>query len=382
MKTLSILLPFVISIFLLSGCSYKVEQKQTISKANFQQIDWDNLEGFETDDLTKALKVFIKDCKASKQNPKLREVCAKAGMGISLDNPKAFFMDNFTPYQLISDEGDEKGLITGYYEPLLYGNYYKTKRFQYPIYAVPENLITVDLKEAYPSLEDYTLRGKLVGNKLVPYETREEINAINYRKTKLLKPICFVDDKIDLFFLQIQGSGKVLLPNGKFINIGYGGQNGRPYYSIGKKLLEEKAISKEDMSLQSIKKWLLANPQRVDEILNLNQSYIFFTKSTKTATGSLGTELIANRNIAVDRKNVPLGFPVFVNTTNPITQEPINKLMIAADTGGAIKGKIRADLFFGNGAKARDLAGNMKQAGELFIFIPNTTPVTVDIVKE
>jgi len=382
MKRLNILLPFALSIVLFSGCSYKVEQKQTISKANFQQIDWEDLEGFKSDDLTKALKVFIKDCEASKKDPRLNEACVKATLDTSLEDPQAFFINNFTPYQLISDEGDKDGLITGYYEPLLHGSYYKSKRFQYPVYAVPENLITVDLRAAYPSLEDYTLRGKLVGKKIVPYETREEINAIDYKTTKFLKPICFVDDKIELFFLQIQGSGKVLLPNGKFINIGYGGQNGRPYYSIGKKLLEENAISKEEMSLQSIKKWLLANPTRIDEILNLNQSYIFFTKSAKTATGSLGTELTANRNIAVDRKNVPLGFPVFINTTNPITEEPINKLMVAADTGGAIKGKIRADLFFGDGIKARELAGKMKQDGELFIFIPKTTPDTIDVKKE
>lgn len=370
MRTLHIATAFLFSSLVFTGCSYKVEQKPAISKANFQQADWDDLEGFETDDHAKALKVFIKDCEKSKNDPKLEEVCALATFDISKDNPKNFFKHNFTPYKLISEKGDEKGLITGYYEPLLQGSYYKTKRFQYPVYAVPKDLITVDLTEAYPSLENYTLRGKLIGNLLIPYETREEINNTDYRESNVLKPICFVDDKIDLFFLQIQGSGKVELPNGKYINIGYGGQNGRAYYSIGKKLLEEKAISKEDMSLQSIKNWLLAHPDRVDEILNLNQSYIFFNKSSKTATGSLGTELTANRNIAVDRQNIPLGFPVYIHTTNPITQEPINQLMVAADTGGAIKGKIRADFFFGNGPKARELAGKMKQSGELYILLP------------
>jgi membrane-bound lytic murein transglycosylase A len=371
MNPLKVLIIFITSILLFTGCSLKVEQKETISKANFHKSHWDDLDGFKTDKLKKALKVFIKDCQASKKDERLKSVCLKAESLENLENAQKFFNDNFTPYQLLSEEGEKEGLITGYFEPLLYGSYKKTKRFQYPIYAVPSNLIRVALTEDYPGLENYTLRGKLQGNKLVPYDTRKEIEAIDYQTTNLLKPICFVDDKLELFFLQIQGSGKVQLPDGKFINVGYGGQNGRPYYAIGKKLIEMEAISKEDMSLQSIKNWLVKHPKMTDEILNLNKSYIFFNESAKTATGSLGTQLTANRNIAVDRQNIPLGFPVFINTTNPITQKPINKLMVAADTGGAIKGKIRADFFFGNGEKARELAGKMKQDGELFLLIPN-----------
>ena len=372
MSLLKIIALFFISLLLFTGCSQKIEQKKSISKANFQKIDMLNIDGFEKDNLTKALKVFIKDCQASKKDSKLTEVCLKAENPKSLTNAKEFFIKNFTAYQLISDEGDKEGLITGYYEPLLQGSYYSTNRYKYPVYAVPKDLLTIQLSGAYPSLSDYRLRGKLQGNKVVPYDTREEIDAMDYKTTQNLKPICFVDDRIDLFFLQIQGSGKVQLPNGKFINIGYGGQNGHQYYAIGKKLLEIGVIEKKDMSLQSIRNWLISNPDKTDEILNLNQSYVFFNKSTKTATGSLGTQLTANRNLAVDRKNIPLGFPVFINTSNPVTQEPINKLMVAADTGGAIKGKIRADLFFGNGAKARELAGKMKQEGKLFIFLPNS----------
>ena len=358
MSPFKIIALLFISLVLFTGCSQKIEQKKNISKANFQKVDMKNIDGFEKDDLTKALKVFIKDCQASKKNPTLTQVCLKAEEDDTLDNAKDFFLNHFTAYQLLSDEEDKEGLITGYYEPLLQGSYYKTKRYKYPVYAVPKNLLRIDLSSAYPSLSKYRLRGKIEGNKIVPYETREEIDAIDYKTTKNLKPICFVDDKIDLFFLQIQGSGKVQLPNGKFINIGYAGQNGHAYYAIGKKLIEMGVIERKDMSLQSIRKWLLENPDRRDEILNLNKSYVFFQQSTK------------NRNLAVDRKNIPLGFPVFINTSNPVTEEPINKLMIAADTGGAIKGKVRADFFFGNGAQARELAGKMKQDGELFIFLP------------
>jgi membrane-bound lytic murein transglycosylase A len=371
MSLLKIITLLFVSFVLFTGCSQKIEHIEVISKANFQKVEMQNLKGFEKDNLTKALKVFIKDCQASKKNPNLTEVCLQAQENKTLENAKEFFLKYFTAYQILSDKGDNKGLITGYYEPLLQGSYYQTNRYKYPVYAVPKDLLTINLSKAYPSLSNYRLRGKIKGNTVVPYETREEINAIDYKSTQNLKPICFVDNKIDLFFLQIQGSGKVELPNGKFINIGYGGQNGHPYYAIGKKLLEMGVIEKKNISLQSIRKWLVENPDKIDEILNLNKSYVFFRQSEKTATGSLGTQLTANRNLAVDRKNIPLGFPVFINTTNPITEEPINKLMIAADTGGAIKGKIRADFFFGNGAKARELAGKMKQAGELFVFIPN-----------
>jgi len=371
MSSLKIITLFFISLLLFTGCSIKVEQKKEISKANFQKIDMITIDGFATDNLTKALKVFIKDCSASKKDPKLTSICLKAEEDSAIENAKEFFQKNFTAYQLLSDENDKEGLITGYYEPLLHGSYYRTNRYKYPVYAVPKNLLNIQLSKSYPSLSDYRLRGKLEGNKVVPYETRAEINAIDYKTTKNLKPICFVDNKIDLFFLQIQGSGKIQLPNGMFINVGYGGQNGHQYYAIGKKLIQMGVIEKKDISLQTIRKWLVENPDKTDEILNLNKSYVFFTKSAKTATGSLGTQLTANRNLAVDRKNIPLGFPVFINTTNPVTEEPINKLMIAADTGGAIKGKIRADFFFGNGEKARELAGNMKQSGELFILIPN-----------
>ena len=359
-----------ISFVLFTGCSQKIEQIPNISKANFQKVEMQELEGFKEDNLKKALKVFIKDCQASRKDARLKSVCLDAQKDVSLANAQSFFLNHFTAYQLLSDDDDKEGLITGYYEPLLEGSYTKTQRYKYPIYGVPEDLLSIQLSGAYPSLSKYRLRGKLKGNKVIPYETRKEIEEIDYTKSTTLKPICFVDDKIDLFFLQIQGSGKVKLPNGKFINIGYGGQNGHSYYAIGRKLIEMGVIEKENISLQSIRKWLIENPDKQDEILNLNKSYVFFRQSEKTATGSLGTELTSNRNLAVDRANIPLGFPVFINTSNPITQEPINQLMVAADTGGAIKGKIRADFFFGNGIQARELAGKMKQEGELFIFLP------------
>ena len=366
---------YTLLLVFFAGCSKKIENIPSISKAMLQETQWDDLKGFEKDNLNIALDVFKKDCQASKKYENLEEVCEKSNL---TNKPKTFFMENFTPYKLISDKNSDKGLITGYYEPLLYGNLFQTSRYKYPIYAVPKDLLNIDLSSAYPSLKNYRLRGKVVGNKVVAYDSREEIEKIDPRHNTKAKVICYVDNKIDLFFLHIQGSGNVKLPNGNIINVGYAGQNGRKYYSIGKKLIKEGHVSRKDMSLQAIRKWLLENPERVDEILNLNQSYIFFNQSSKTATGSLGTELVANRNLAVDRKYIPLGYPVFINTTNPINKKEINQLMVAADTGGAIKGEIRADFFFGNGILAEELAGKMKQSGKLYIFIPNKLNNTKD----
>ncbi len=372
MFRIKVLLLFSLIIF--TGCSQKSLKKPNISEADFKKVSWENLEGFKEDNLDKALEVFKKDCKASKKYKNLEDICLKSNVAT---DGSFFFKSHFTPYKLLSNNQDE-GLITGYYEPLLKGSLERSNKYKYPIYNIPNDLIVVDLSEAYPKLKDYKLRGKLIGKMLIPYDSREVIDHANNKNNPNLKPICYVDNKIDLFFLHIQGSGKVELEDGTILNIGYGEQNGRHYYAIGKKLIEMEEIDRKDISLQTIKEWLTKNPTKRDQILNLNPSYIFFKQSEKGATGSLGTELIAKRNLAVDKNFIPLGFPVFINTTNPIDDKPINQLMIAADVGGAIKGKIRADFFFGNGNEARELAGKMKQSGKLYILIPNN----IDIQKE
>ncbi len=355
---------FFVLVLSYTCCQKEIIKKTEITKANLSKVSWDELDGFSKDNLQLSFEVFQKGCKKSIRYDSLKEVCEKSFAAL---DPIEFFKTNFIPYQLIGDDDQEEGLITGYYEPLLKGSLEQTDTYKYPIYKTPQNLLTIDLSSVYPQLKQYRLRGKVVGNKVVPYSSREELEE---NEKEYLEPICFVDNKVELFFLQIQGSGKVKLENGDIINIGYAQQNGRAYYSIGRKLIELDEIKREDISLQSIKKWLEENPERMDEILNLNDSYVFFHNSSKSATGSLGVELVANRNLAVDRNFIPLGYPVFINTTNPLTNEPINQLMVAADTGGAIKGEIRADFFFGYGNEAEQKAGKMKQKGKLFLFIP------------
>ncbi len=350
------------AIFFITGCSFKPDYAkfEKISKGNFEEAQWEDLQGFADDDLDLAFTTFKKGCEKARNS--LKNVCSKVN---SYENSEIFFKDNFVPFKIYNEDDTDTGLITGYYEPLLKGSRTKTQKYKYPIYKTPEDLLVIDLGSIYPELKKYRLRGRVVGNKVLPYHSREQID-----KRDDLDVICYVDDKIDLFFLQIQGSGRVQLDSGEIINVGYSNQNGRAYYAIGRILIKEGHIDRKDISLQSIRAWLEQNPDRQDEILNLNQSYVFFKESKETATGSLGVELIGQRNLAVDRKFIPLGYPVFINTQNPETKEPIDRLMVAADTGGAIKGEIRADFFWGYGKEAEKLAGLMKEEGKLYILIP------------
>lgn len=359
-------LNLIVVVIFFSGCfDKKVEKFEHISNANLEKTSFKNIKGFNKDNLNFALEVFQKDCKARRVNKNLKNICKES---FSYTNGEKFFTTHFIPYKLLNKQNKADGLITGYYEPIINGSFTKTDMYQYPVYKTPKNLITVRLSSLYPALKKYTLRGKVVGNKLVPYDTREELQKNNQH----LEPLLYLESKIDKFFLEIQGSGKVKLPDGKIINLAYSNQNGRKYYPVGRKLIKDGEVKKEDMSLQAIKKWCEKNPSRVDELFNLNESTVFFYISKKNATGSLGVELVAKRNIAVDRSFIPLGFPVFLNTTNPLNNQEINSLVVAADTGGAIKGDVRADFFWGNGQRAELGAGKMAQSGTLTILIPKS----------
>lgn len=360
-----LLTSIILLILFFTGCSQKdpFQTLPDVSKANVKKVAFEDIEGFYEDDLPLAFEVFKKDCKRAKRYKLFKEVCTKVN---DYTNPSEFFSTNFTAYQLFNSDGTEKGTITGYYEPLLKGSRTKSEIYKYAVYKTPKDMLIIDLRDAYPELKKYRLRGKIVDGKVVAYDDREALN-----KRVDLEPIVYVDDRIDLFFLQIQGSGKVLLDTGETINVGYANQNGHKYKGIGRLLLKEGVLKGYGASMQGIKAYLKDNPQRVDEVLYKNRSYIFFGERKQGATGALGTELTAGRNLAVDRKYIPLGMPVFINTKNSVTQEKINRLMVAADVGGAIKGEIRADFFYGNGKDAELYAGGMKEPGKLTILVPN-----------
>ena len=366
---------FIITTLFFTGCTMKEEvvvpKEEKIvpppvkpTTENMKAVSFTEIEGFYKDDLNHALEVFKKDCKKSKKNELFTEVCEKAESEI---DGKKFFTLYFQPYKLLDENSSDEGLITGYYEPLLYGSLKKTARYKYPLYKTPKDMLIVDFTSIYPDLKSYKLRGKLVGNKVLPYDSREEIEN---NPSKELEPIVYVDNKVDVFLLHVQGSGKVLLDTGELINVGYAEQNGRKFKGIGMYMLNKGYITKDELSAQGMKKYLDKNPSKADEVLNQNESYVFFQKSNQGATGSLGTPLTAKRNIAVDRSVIPLGMPVFLNTTNPVDKKPINQLMVAADVGGAIKGKVRADFFWGFGDSAFDYAGRMKEKGKMYVLMP------------
>ena len=363
MKTLKYFFFLLFITLLITGCGPKFETIKH-SKATLEKIKFSEVKDFHKDDLDLALEVFKKDCKRSKRKTLFKNVCLEAEKAT---NAETYFTENFTPYKMYNKNKTDKGIITGYYEPLLYGSLTKSKEYQYPVYSVPDDLITVDLSKVYPELKKYRLRGKIVGKKLVPYDERAQIG--DDEKHEIL---CYVNSKVDLYFLQIQGSGKVQLEDGTLLNIGYANQNGRRYKSVGKLMIKKGYIGNGiDASMQGMKKWFENNPTKMEKVLNHNKSYIFFEKRAKGATGSLGVELVAKRNLAVDTRYIPLGMPVFLNTKNPVTKDEINQLMVAADTGGAIKGEIRADFFWGYAKEAALFAGKMKELGVLTILVPN-----------
>ena len=360
------ILIFLFSILFIVGCSSKneikkfdIEEKEDSNR--LEQTNYYAIEGFFEDDLNYALDVFKKDCKRSKRYDLFKDICYKAQY--ETDGRK-FFIINFQPYKLVDSKSSDEGTITGYYEPLLYGSLTKTNRYKYPVYKIPKNLIISD----DPKLKDYKLRGKIVDNKIVPYDTRRQIEANPNNPN--LEVIAYVDDKYDLFSLHVQGSGKIQLEDGRIINVGYGQQNGWPFTGTGNYLLEKGYVSRGELSIQGIKNFFKRNPSKIDEVLNINDSYIFFRISKEGAAGSLGSVLTAERNLAVDTEFIPLGMPVFLNTKNPVTKESINQLMVAADVGGAIKGEIRADFFWGFGENAFNYAGRMKEKGKMYILMP------------
>lgn len=364
MKLFSTITIFFILLF--TGCSQKEPlklEKLSVSNASVKKIDFKDIPGFYQDDLTTALEVFKKDCQRAKKFELFANICKKSE---EYTDASRFFTENFTPYQLYSSKGLDSGVITGYYEPLLNGSRTKSDVYKYPIYKTPDDMLIIDLSDSYPELKKYRLRGKLVDGKIVSYDDREDLI-----KREDLEPICYVDDRIELFFLQVQGSGKVQLDTGELINVGYANQNGHKYSGIGGILIKEGVLKGYGASMQGIQAYLEDNPDRVDEVLFKNRSYIFFTEKKNGATGALGTPLVGGRNLAVDRRYIPLGMPVFINTQNTVTKESIDRLMVAADVGGAINGEIRADFFYGFGKKAELYAGGMKASGKLTILVPN-----------
>ena len=342
--------------------------------AGLRAVPWSAVPQWQTTPLSESWPAFIQGCSALQKKSAWSTVCDEARRLTSTDDAtvREFFERYFQAYESANDDGTTEGLVTGYYEPLIKGSRTQTARARFPIYGVPDDLITVDLASVYPELKNLRLRGKLVGNKLVPYATRSEIdNGSNFASKA--KVLAWAEDAVELFFLQIQGSGRVEFPDGSFLRLGYADQNGHPYKSIGKLLVERGELTLDQASMQSIKQWGMNNPDKLPALLAANPSYVFFRELPEGLPGplgALGVPVTAGRSIAVDPKYIALGAPVFLATTLPNSTTPLYRLMMAQDTGGAIRGGVRADFFWGFGAEAGELAGKMKQKGRMWVLLP------------
>ena len=340
-------------------------------------VDWSELPNWREDDHSAALKAFVQGCAALGSRDAWRRACdaaRKIAPG-RLGPARQFFESHFRPYRVASADNAGSGLITGYYEPLLNGSRRRSDRFRYPLYAVPNDLVTVELADLHPDLKGQRMRGRLEGRRVVPYFSRAEIDTGSaLRNTPAL---FWVDDPIDLFFLHVQGSGQIRLENGDRARVGFADQNGHPYRSIGALLIERGELTMENASMQSIKAWARQHPDKLTEVLNHNARYVFF-KELKAdlpgPLGALGVPLSAGRSLAIDPRHVPLGAPVFLDTTWPNSKQPLQRLLMAQDTGGAIRGAGRGDYFWGFGEQAGAQAGRMRQAGRMWILAPNGTP--------
>ena len=292
---------------------------------------------------------------------------------------RTFFEAHFSPYQVVASDGGTNGTITGYYEPLLVGSRTRSERFAVPLYAAPDDLLTIDLTELYPELKDKRLRGRVDGRKVVPYWPRADIE--HGRAPLDGKALVYVEDPVDAFFLQIQGSGRVQLTEGGVVRIGYADQNGRPYRSVARVLIDRGELTPDRASMQAIREWGRRHPQELPSVLDENPSYVFFREVPAPVAGTLeaaidgpigtlGVPLAAGRTLAVDPRSIPLGTPVFLVTTWPLSSRPLTRLVMAQDTGGAIRGAIRGDFFWGFGDDAGREAGRMRQDGRMWILWP------------
>ncbi len=342
-----------------------------------KQTGFAALPGWEQDDLREAWPAFMASCRVLVKKREWKEPCQIAQDVNAADASavRVFFEAFFTPYQVINPDGSETGLATGYYEPLLQGSRKRSGKFQTPLHRVPDDLLTIDLASLYPELKGLRLRGKLQGGRILPYPSRGELMQSNALAGK---EIVWVEDPIEALFLQIQGSGRVRLVDAKeTIRVAYADQNGHPYKSVGRYLVEKGEMTLDRASAQAIKAWAKANPARVPELLAANPSYIFF-KEEKVGSpeqgpkGALGVPLTSHRSIAVDPQYIPLGAPVFLSTTWPSSARPLERLVLAQDTGSAIKSPVRADFFWGYGQEAGEQAGRMKQKARMWILLPKS----------
>ncbi|WP_411710774.1 murein transglycosylase A [Neisseria animaloris] len=373
--------------------------------ASYKVVSYGELPQWQQQSFANSLRSFRLGCEKLKSQQNWRNVCAQAAQTPYQDSAaKAFFERYFTPWQ-VSGNGKLGGTITGYYEPVLHGDVKNTGKARFPVYGIPSDFVSVDLPASlrnsratvrirptgqnkgvidpagqysanlakFPISErTRALKGRFVGSQFVPYYTRAQINggALD-GKAPILG---YADDPVELFFLHIQGSGRLRTPDGRYIRLGFADKNEYPYVSIGRYMADRGYLTLAQTTMQGIKAYMQRNPQRLAEVLGQNPSYVFFRElpgNDDGPVGALGTPLMGQYAGAVDRHYITLGAPLFVATTHPVSNYALNRLIMAQDTGSAIKGAVRVDYFWGYGDEAGAVAGRQKHTGYVWQLLPN-----------
>ncbi len=388
----------------------KDEEPPVLAEFLLEPVGFSDLPGWRGDDVAAALGPFLLSCGqwqgrgdddflnqlpggynfAGKAGD-WRAVCARAAE-ILPEEARRFFEQNFVPYRVLYEdkaEGRDKvirksdGLFTAYYEPIYQASHEKTEKFSAAIYGRPDDLIDVDLGRFRKDFAGKSVSGRLQGQKLVPYADHKAISVDGIEA-----PILGWVDPNDLLFLQIQGSGRLHFPDGER-RVGYAGKNGHPYRAVGRELVVREIMALEDVSMQSIRQWLEAAPEEeAADLRHANKSYVFFRwledlpDPRLGPIGASGLQLTPQRSLAVDRKFYAMGLPVFValRTDEGEGEKPLARLMIAQDTGGAIKGAVRGDFYLGSGDAAGEEAGRFRRDGTMFVLLPKA--IAGDAVKQ
>jgi peptidoglycan lytic transglycosylase A len=357
----------------------------------YEPVDWPDLDGWDNDDHAAAFATFLASCRilGLKQRPgheltaipaALKDICDRARAAIPLDEAgaKQFFEDNFRPLR-INKLGDTDGFLTGYYEPIIPGSRVATGEFTAPLYRRPPNLVVSGRRRLGP--DPFPSKGVFVGRrfgrrKIVPYYTRAEIEDGALDGWHL--EICYLHDPVDVLFAQIQGSARIRLEDGTILRVNYDSHNGWPYTPVGRVLVDRKILTKDQVSMQSIRDWMEANPDLAKDVRRQNKSYVFFRitdlATEDEAVGGEGVQLVPGRSIAIDRALHAYGTPFFIDADLPIANAKATtkfaRLMVAQDTGSAIVGPARADIYFGAGDEAARIAGRIKNAGSFVMLLP------------
>lgn len=326
--------------------------------------------GVQADPLDGLVDVIGRQCALARPPDNWPVWCAE--FAAERGAPRAWLERRFRALELV-DETRPEGLVTGYYEPLIRGSLTRESARQAPIRARPADLLVIDLASVEPKLQGLRLRGRVDGQRVVPYYDREALTGRPLASNEILG---WADDPVDLFFMEIQGSGRLALRDGSQLRIGYADQNGHPYRAIGRNLIDRGALKSTEVTAPAIKQWLRQNPATAPAVMNSNPSQVFFRvlpgqpDPGAGPPGAMAVPLTPMRSVAVDRRQIPLGTMLFVSTTHPVTGAPIERFMVAQDTGGAIVGTKRLDVFWGTGPEAGDTAGRMKAPARIWMLVP------------